>query len=102
MADRINDLEAVCLITADGGYRRGGVVPLKINADKALESCTTVKNVIVVARLGEPTEKFLAEMEVGRDHWYHELIGEAQPDCMPEIMDAEDPFVRALYIGHYG
>ena len=90
LADRINDLEAVCLITADGGYRRGGVVPLKINADKALESCTTVKNVIVVARLGEPTEKFLAEMEVGRDHWYHELIGEAQPDCMPEIMDAED------------
>ena len=90
LADRINDLEAVCLITADGGYRRGGVVPLKINTDKALESCTTVKNVIVVARLGEPTEKFLAEMEAVRDHWYHELIGEAQPDCMPEIMDAED------------
>jgi acetyl-CoA synthetase len=90
LADRINDLEAVCLITADGGYRRGGVVPLKMNADRALESCTTVKKVIVVARSGQPTEEFSAEMENERDHWYHELIGEAQPHCIPEIMDAED------------
>jgi acetyl-CoA synthetase len=90
LADRINDLKAVCLITADGGYRRGGVVPLKANADKALDSCPTVKKVIVVARLGQPTEEFSADMEIGRDHWYHELIGEAEPHCTPEIMDAED------------
>ena len=44
LADRINDLGATCLITADGGYRRGGIVPLKVNADKALESCETVKS----------------------------------------------------------
>ena len=90
LVDRINDLKAVCLITADGGYRRGGVVPLKANADKALDSCPTVKKVIVVARLGQPTEEFSADMEIGRDHWYHELIGEAEPHCTPEIMDAED------------
>jgi len=90
LVDRINDLKAVCLITADGGYRRGGVVPLKTNADKALDSCPTVKKVIVVARLGQPTEEFSADMEIGRDHWYHELIGEAEPHCTPEIMDAED------------
>jgi len=90
LADRINDLKAVCLITADGGYRRGGVVPLKANADKALDSCPTVKKVIVVARLGQPTEEFSADMEIGRDHWYHELIVETEPHCTPEIMDAED------------
>lgn len=90
LVDRINDLKAVCLITADGGYRRGGVVPLKTNADKALDSCPTVKKVIVVARLGQPTEEFSADMEIGRDHWYHELIVETEPHCTPEIMDAED------------
>ena len=90
LADRINDAAAKVLITADGGYRRGGVVPLKVNADKALESCTTIENVVVVARGADLTPELDADMEAGRDHWYHDLISRASADCPPEVMDAED------------
>jgi len=90
LADRINDVGAKMLITADGGYRRGGIIPLKVNADKALESCTTIENVVVVARGADLTAEVDADMEVGRDHWYHELIAGASADCPPEVMDSED------------
>ena len=90
LSDRINDAEAKVLITADGGYRRGGVVPLKVNADAAVESCPCIESVVVVARGGELTEKVKARMKGGRDHWYHELIAAAGVDCPPEVMDAED------------
>ena len=90
LADRINDATAKVLITADGGYRRGGIVPLKVNADKALESCATIENVVVVARGSDLTPELDAQMEAGRDHWYHELIAGASEDCAPEVMDAED------------
>ena len=90
LADRINDTIAKVLITADGGYRRGGVVPLKVNADKALESCTTIENVVVVARGASLTPELDADMHAGRDHWYHDLIAGASADCPPEVMDSED------------
>ena len=90
LADRINDTAAKMLITADGGYRRGGVVPLKVNSDKALESCTTIESVVVVARGGSLTTEIDADMTAGRDHWYHDLIAGASADCPPEVMDAED------------
>ena len=90
LADRINDAAAKVLITADGGYRRGGIVPLKVNADKALESCTTIENVVVVARGASLTPEIDADMAAGRDHWYHDLIAGASADCPPEVMDAED------------
>ena len=90
LADRINDGTAKVLITADGGYRRGGVVPLKVNADKALESCPTIEKVVVVARGASITPELDADMEAGRDHWYHDLIAGASADCPPEVMDAED------------
>ena len=90
LADRINDAAAKVLITADGGYRRGGIVPLKVNADEALKSCTTVENVVVVARGADLTLEVDADMEAGRDHWYHELITSVSADCAPEVMDAED------------
>ena len=83
LADRVNDVGAKVLITADGGYRRGGIIPLKVNADKALESCTTVENVVVVARGADLTAQVAANMEAGRDHWYHELIAAASADCAP-------------------
>ena len=54
LADRNNDAESKLLITADGGWRRGSVVPLKANADAALEKSPTVENVVVVARGGRP------------------------------------------------
>ena len=90
LSDRINDATAKVLITADGGYRRGGIVPLKVNADKALESCATIENVVVVARGADLTAELDTHMEAGRDHWYHELIAGASEDCAPEVMDAED------------
>ena len=90
LADRINDAQAKTLITADGGYRRGGIVPLKVNSDEAVESCPCIESVVVVARGGDLTERVDAHMEEGRDHWYHDLVADADADCPPEVMDAED------------
>ncbi|HET7023930.1 MAG TPA: acetate--CoA ligase [Gemmatimonadales bacterium] len=91
LRDRINDAGAVALITADGGYRRGQVVPLKRYADEALAGCPTIKDVLVVRRRagGEGDEAF-ANMTEGRDHWWHRLLDAESPDCPPEAMDAED------------
>jgi acetyl-CoA synthetase len=90
LADRNNDAQAKVLITADGGWRRGGIVPLKANADVALESSPTVDNVVVVRRGGELSEQVDAPMQEGRDHWYHDLTASASSDCPAESMDAED------------
>jgi len=91
LADRINDAGAVCLITADGGYRRGQVVPLKRNADEALKSCPTVASVVVVRRLaGGVGDESFVHIQEGRDHWYHRLMQDAPAWCEPERMDAED------------
>jgi acetyl-CoA synthetase len=95
LRDRINDAECRVLITADGGYRRGGVIPLKRNADKAIESCPTIEHVVVVQRRpGALGDEAFAGMTEGRDHWWHRLMQEASPVCEPEKMDAED----VLYI----
>jgi len=91
LRDRMNDAKAKVLITADGGYRRGQVLPLKRNADKALEGMTTVKHVIVVQRRpGGMGDESFATMKEGRDHWWHRLMQTAKADCPPEAMDAED------------
>ena len=88
LRDRINDAQAVLLVTADGGYRRGQIVPLKQMADEALLSTPSIKNVIVVQRqAGAP---FPVEIAEGRDHWYHRLMQHASPSCEPEAMDSED------------
>ena len=95
LRDRINDAKAKLLITADGGYRRGQIVPLKRNSDKAIEECPTIENVVVVQRRpGAGGDEAFAEMKEGRDHWWHRLMRDAKADCAPEKMDAEDP----LYI----
>ena len=90
LSDRNNDAEAKILVTADGGWRRGQVVPLKENADEALASSPTVEHVVVVARGGELSDRTEASMKAGRDHWYHELIEAAEQECPAESMDAED------------
>ena len=90
LADRNNDAQAKVLITADGGWRRGGIVPLKSNADEALLNSPTVEKVVVVQRGGELTETVDAEMLEGRDHWYHDLMDQNSADCPAEEMDAED------------
>jgi acetyl-CoA synthetase len=88
LRDRINDSQCTLLVTADGGWRRGSVVPLKQMADEALEGTPSIKNVIIVQRLhGAPVE---VRVKDGRDHWYHRLMQEASYTCEPERMDAED------------
>src|ERR1041385_37169 len=91
LRDRINDARAVALITADGGYRRGQVLPLKRFADEALEDCPSIHNVVVVRRRagGEGDESF-AKMQEGRDHWWHRLMDDAPLVAAPEAMGAED------------
>ena len=84
LSDRINDAEAKVLITADGGWRRGDVFPLKEFADVALESTSTITDVVVVKRGGNEVT-----MRDGRDHWYHDVMREADPLCAAEPMDSE-------------
>jgi acetyl-CoA synthetase len=91
LRDRIEDAGARILITADGGYRRGQIIPLKRTADEAIEGLDLVENVVIVRRRagGEGDEAFMHFRE-GRDHWYHRLIQEASADCPAEEMDSED------------
>jgi acetyl-CoA synthetase len=84
LSDRINDAEAKVLITADGGYRRGEVFPLKPAADEAIATTPTIEHVVVVRRGGNDVE-----MMPGRDLWYHDLIAAADPVCPAEPMDSE-------------
>ncbi len=95
LRDRINDCQCKVLITSDGGYRRGQMVPLKRNADKALAECPTIERVLVVQRRrsGVGDETF-AEMTEGRDVWWHRLKRQVDKVCEPEALDSEDP----LYI----
>jgi acetyl-CoA synthetase len=88
LRDRINDAQASLLITADGGYRRGQLVPLKQMADEALASTPSIKHVIVVQR--GAGDAFPVHIKEGRDHWYHRLMQDAPAACAPEPMDAED------------
>ena len=95
LRDRINDSECKALITADGGFRRGQIVPLKKNADKALEETPSIQKVVVVKRdhvagPGSAGSKIECEMKSGRDLWYHDLMEAAEAECEPEAMDAED------------
>jgi len=85
LRDRINDAEAKLLITADGGYRRGSVIPLKQMADDAVSGTPSIEHVVVVNR-GD----FEINFHKGRDLWWHELMKDASSDCPPEAMDAED------------
>jgi acetyl-CoA synthetase len=86
LRDRMNDAEASVVVTADGGYRRGAVVPLKANVDAAVAGCPTVRDVVVVRRTGDHVP-----MHAGRDHWWHELMQGASADCPAEPLDSEHP-----------
>jgi acetyl-CoA synthetase len=84
--DRMNDAEAKVIVTADGGHRRGKVVPLKASVDASLEGTPSVKSVVVVKRTGQDVP-----MKAGRDRWWHELMAQASPECPPEPLDSEHP-----------
>ena len=85
LADRINDAEAKVVITADGAWRRGDIVPLKQNVDDSLKLTDHIESVIVVKR----TENEVTMVD-GRDYWYSELVDKQEADCEPEVMNAED------------
>ncbi len=85
LAGRINDAEAKLLITADGGFRKGGLVPLKHDADYALRDTACVKNVIIVRRGNFPIRTV-----PGRDLWWDDLMQSASPECEAEPLDSED------------
>jgi acetyl-CoA synthetase len=87
LRDRMNDMKASLLITADGGYRRGQIVPLKQVADEAVADVPSIKNVVVVQRGSGAMPVHIKE---GRDHWYHRLMQDAPLTCDAEPMDAED------------
>ncbi len=97
LAGRIRDCDSNVLITADEGVRGARRVPLKANADKALEDCPSIEKVVVVRRTGAD----VAMME-GRDVWYHDLCEGASTDCPPEEMGAEDPLFILYTSGSTG
>ncbi|MBI5560019.1 MAG: acetate--CoA ligase [Deltaproteobacteria bacterium] len=94
---RILDSSSAFLITSDGGVRGGRPVPIKENADKALERCPGVKRVLVVKRTGASVK-----MKEGRDAWWHEEMSAAGDDCPPEEMDSEDPLFILYTSGSTG
>jgi acetyl-CoA synthetase len=87
--DRANDSQAKVVITADGGYRRGAIVPLKKNVDEALKDSTQVERVIVFRRANNDIP-----IKEGRDVWWHREMEYVDAHCEPEELDSEDP----LYI----
>ena len=97
LAGRILDCESTCLITADEGVRGGKKIPLKANADAALEQCPDVATVVVVARTHGDMS-----MHESRDVWYHEAKAEVSADCPPEEMNAEDPLFILYTSGSTG
>ena len=89
LRDRIQDANATAVLTADGGFRRGKVVPLKESTDEALKKCPSVKSVVVLKRTANPVK-----MKKGRDHWWHDLMLDISETCDATKLDSEHP----LYI----
>ena len=93
---RLMDSEAEVLITSDGYYRNGSLINLKNNTDEGIKD-TSVKKIIVVKRAGNEIS-----WDENRDIWWHELVKEESTECLPEIMDAEDPFFILYTSGSTG
>jgi acetyl-CoA synthetase len=97
LRDRVNDSQSRILITADGGFRRGTIVPLKKNVDEALHGAPSIERVIVFKRTGESIA-----MESGRDVWWHDLMAVASADCPAEPLDSEHPLFMLYTSGTTG
>jgi acetyl-CoA synthetase len=97
IAGRIQDCDSTVVITSDEGVRGGRPIPLKGNTDAALDQCPDVTTCIVVNRTGANIN-----WVEGRDHWYHDIMADASPDCPPEEMSAEDPLFILYTSGSTG
>jgi acetyl-CoA synthetase len=97
LRDRINDSQSKILITADGAYRRGTIVPLKKSVDDALTNTPSIKKVVVYKRTGEPVN-----MVEGRDVWWHTWIDKMRGECKAEPLDAEHPLFMLYTSGTTG
>jgi len=105
VADRINDSQAKLVVTADGGFRRGAVVPLKQNVDEALtlndgagqHLAKTIEKVIVLRRAANSVT-----LQPGRDVWWHEEIAQVNAHCPAEKMDSEAPLFILYTSGSTG
>ncbi len=97
LRDRINDSKSRVLITADGGYRRGAIVPLKKNADEALKDTPSIERVIVYKRTGEAVN-----MAPPRDLWWHEQMSKMSGEFKAEELDAEHPLFMLYTSGTTG
>ena len=86
LRDRIEDSQSKVMITADGGWRRGNIIPLKQNADASIAGDTPVESVVVVRRTQHADDL----MQAGRDVWWHDLVSDQPLTCAPEPMDSED------------
>jgi acetyl-CoA synthetase len=95
--DRLNDSQAKLVITADGGYRRGAIVPLKKNVDEALKDNTLVEKVIVFRRANNDIS-----IKEGRDVWWHREMEYVDARCEPEALDSEDPLFILYTSGSTG
>ena len=97
LATRINDCDCSLLITSDGSYRGKKTIDLKGIVDEALESCPSVKNVLVAKRIHSDIN-----MKDGRDQWLQPLLDDASVQCTPAAMDAEDPLFILYTSGSTG
>jgi acetyl-CoA synthetase len=95
--DRITDSGAIAVVTADGAYRRGGIVTLKKNVDEALRNGTSVRRVIVFRRAGNDIH-----MEEGRDVWWHRELEYVDANCPPVPFDSEHPLYLLYTSGSTG
>ncbi len=97
IADRNNDAKAKVVITADGGWRRGKLLPLKQTVDEALAKSPTVQHCVVYQRVENKPA-----MQNGRDHWWHEVMDVASADCPAERFDSETPLFILYTSGSTG
>jgi acetyl-CoA synthetase len=90
IADRVDDAKSNIIITADGGHRRGAIVPLKNNVDEAMKKTNLVKKVVVLKHVSKAGEANPIAWTEGRDVWWHDVIKDQSTDCPAEQMDSED------------